>query len=178
MIAVTLDKAQQDRAAQIGAERLASAKGRARFAYRERSGVDTHVLGAMAELAFCEAVGLTWPARVGTYRKKPDVDPFWEVRWSGNPDRVKVARDDDPYSLVAHVTGKPPKFSVWGYIVAGWVQQHVKATDLGERGWSAHFATRYDLSPIDEGFHSACAWFNHPRRGWICDHCGRTYARP
>lgn len=133
----------------------------------------------MGELAFAKALGLEWPARVNTHRELPDVDPFWEVRWDSKLGRVKVATDDKPYMLVAHVTGRPPGFEVHGYINAGWVQQNVPKTDPPDRngvprGRYAHFTDIYHLSPINSEFHATCAWINGygPLEGWICLFCG------
>lgn len=161
----------------VGAQRIEQAPGNPRFAYSvgKRSGLDTHRLGAQAELAFCRAVGLEWPARVNTFRSLPDVDPNWEVRWSSHPDRVKVAVDDDPDVLVAHVIGNSPAFEIVGCIVAGFVQRTVPATDPGDRGWLAHFISAYKLTPFDEDFHVNCAWARRPD-GWACAYCGAKFA--
>ena len=172
-----------ERARAIGERRFGHVRDRSkpRFAYEGRSGLDTHVRGAEAELAFAKALGLDWPERVDTFRSLPDVDPFWEVRWSSRYDRPKVAVDDPAHYLVAHVTGRPPAFEVHGYVVAAWAQTHTPAIDLPDqygqpRGWKAHWPKLGDLSPIDEHFHDVCAFARDygDYAGWVCIYCGRT----
>lgn len=171
-------------ASDVGLQRIALAPGNPRFEYSgDRDGLNTHALGAMAELAFAKGLGLEWPAHVNTFRKPgyPDVFPFWEVRWSSKINRAKVAIDDAPHYLVAHVTGTPPGFEIHGCILAGWVQEHVEAKDLPDkagkpRGRKAHFIDTYYLTPIDVSFHQTCGWKNGhgDRAGWLCIFCGRT----
>lgn len=174
MIVVTLDPPEVRRCREVGHARIACASGDPRFAYKEgRNGTDTHTIGAMGEMAAAKAIGITWPEHVNTYRSVPDLDPFWEVRWSSHARRVKVSTDDPANYLVCHVTGTEPTFEVHGYILAGWVQQNIPAIDPGNRGWKAHFVDIWRLSPIDPGFHSICAWMNTPA-GWICAYCGNT----
>ena len=175
MIVVTLDPPEIRHCREIGQRRIAEADGNPRFAYKERNGLDTHTLGAMGELAAAKAIGIPWPARVNTYRSLPDLDPFWEVRWTGQPKRLKVATDDPPNYFVCHVTGEPPTFEVHGYIYAGWVQRNVPATDPKDRGWRAHFVDAWRLSPIDPGFHSMCVWFRSPGGEWMCPFCGKSW---
>lgn len=181
-IEVVLSREDLRWASDVAVQRIALAEGNPRFEYSgARDGLNTHALGCMGELAFSRALGLEWPAHVGSYREKPDVDPFWEVRWSGRLNRVKVAIDDKPYMLVAHVTGQPPGFEVHGFINAGWVQQNVAAKDLPDkdgkpRGREAHFVDAYHLSPIDSTFHQTCWWSNGyaDHEGWLCIICGGT----
>jgi hypothetical protein len=174
VIEVTLTAADVSWARDVGRQRIALAPGNPRFAYKERSGLDTHTIGAMAELAAAKAIGVPWPARVNTFRELPDLDPFWEVRWSSNPRKVKVAVDDKPELLVCHVTGQGPEFKVHGFTKVSWVQQNTQPVDPGDRGWSAHFVDAYMLSPIDPGFHSVCAWFNGGGE-WLCLFCGKEF---
>jgi hypothetical protein len=162
-------------AREIGRQRLEQAPGDPRFAYTTgRDGLDTHSIGAMAELAFARALGLEWPARVNTFRSLPDVDPNWEVRWSSRTHKVKIAVDDDPDILVAHVIGRSPGFEMIGCIIAGYVQRNYPATDPGERGWKAHFVDDYRLTPFDENFHKICAW-TRGAEGWACAYCGKPF---
>lgn len=162
----------------IGTERLEEAERnglRERFAYLDREeGLRQHRIGAMAELAFARALGLEWPARVNTFRALPDVDPNWEVRWSSRADRVKVAIDDKPDILVAHVIGRSPGFEIVGCIIAGFVQRTRPAIDLGNKGRPAHFIDPYFLTPIDEDFHDLCAWTND-QGAWSCAYCGKAF---
>ena len=175
---VTLDPEQQRWARDVATQRIALAKGNPRFAYvTGRSGLDTHTIGCMAELAVATALKLDWPARVGTYREEPDLDPFWEVRW-GTTKKVKVATDDKPDQLVMWVTGNPPAFEIHGCILAGWAQEHLPALDPGDRGWTAHWVDLEKLTPFDERFHATCAWYDAPERGWICVYCGAEYQGP
>lgn len=168
-------------ASDVAVQRIELADGDPRFEYSgSRDGLNTHALGAMAELAFARALGLEWPAHVGTYRTQPDVFPFWEVRWSSKINRAKVAIDDPPHYLVAHVTGRPPGFEIWGCVVAGWAQQNTPAIDLPDkdgrpRGRKAHFLDTYYLTPFDETFHEVCSWANGygEREGWLCVYCGK-----
>lgn len=173
MIAVTLTPDQVAWASRIGADRLRTAKGEPRWGYRggRRSGLDTHVLGAQAELAFCLALGVPWPARVGNY-KGADVDPEWEVRWS-TLDAVKVTPNDGDDRLVALVRGESPEFRVVGYIRAGGAKRHYPLADPGNRGWPAHFVPARRLAPIDPGFHTVHGW-HLTRAGWVCAFCPET----
>lgn len=167
-------------ASDVAVQRIALAEGNPRFEYTgERDGLNTHALGAMAELAFARGLGLEWPAHVGTYRTQPDVPPFWEVRWSSKLNRAKVAIDDPAHYLVAHVTGRPPGFEIHGCIIAGWVQSNVEAKDLPDkdgkpRGRKAHFIDTYHLTPIDPTFHQTHWWINGygGLEGWLCIYCG------
>lgn len=178
---IVLDREEMRWAADVAVQRIDLAEGDPRFEYSgARDGLNTHALGAMAELAFCRAVGLEWPAHVGTYRTEPDVPPFWEVRWSSKINRAKIAVDDPPHYLVAHVTGRPPGFEIHGFILAGWVQQNVAPKDLPDkdgkpRGRAAHFIDTYHLSPIEIGFHGLCSWAHGhgDREGWLCIFCGK-----
>lgn len=174
MIRVTLSARDMARAREVGIERVRSVgTASPKFSYEStgRSAEDTHAIGAQAELAFCVATGLPWPATVNGFREVPDVEPNWEVRFS--PGRVKVATNDPPERLVAHVSGEPPSFEIYGFIVAGWVQRNVPATDPGSRGRLAHFVSPNLLAPIDPGFHDVCAWEN-AIGGWRCAFCGLT----
>lgn len=180
-ISVVLDREELRHAADIGVQRFERAKllgKKARF--DPSKSPDAHIQGAWGELAFATALGLEWPAHVDTFRTQPDVFPFWEVRWSSNPSKNKAAKDDQPHLLVAHVTGRPPGFEIWGYINAGWCQRNIPLTDPNNRGWAAHFFTTYQLSPIDDGFHSTCSWVNSygGHEGWECIHCGKTMEDP
>jgi hypothetical protein len=162
-------------AREIGRKRIALSPGNPRFAYKERNGLDTHTVGAMAELAAARGLGIPWPARVNTFRSLPDLDPFWEVRWSSNPKQVKVSTDDPPHYLVLHVTGSDPIFEVHGFIVARWAQENRPLEDPGNRGWSAHFARSYHLTPVDP--HTVCLYAKDwgPTEGWMCIICGEKY---
>lgn len=174
---VTLNPDQVRWAERIGTQRNDEAPGNPRFAYEARDGNRTHQIGAMGELAVAVAMGLEWPARVGTFRVLPDIDPFWEVRW-GTTRKVKVATDDKPDQTVMWVTGDPPTFEIHGCIMAGWVQQNRPAIDFKDKGRKCHWVERELLTPFDENFHTTHAWFNHPERGWICAYCPRTYEGP
>ena len=182
-------------------DRLRNAVGAPKWAYKEgRSGVDTHTIGAAAELAFCRALGLTWIARVGVGHLMPDVDPFWEVRWAGQP-VLPVKRNDRADQMVALVHGKMPNFEIIGYCMAGWAQRTHPAVDKGNRKQPAHFVPERLLVPIDPGFHDTCHYLraeldevyipakkHTPARvdkrwrmtsdggRWICAICGKTEA--
>lgn len=167
--------------------RWATRVGQLRYEHAEQMGLkarfdqgtspEGHIRGAIGELGFAKGLGFDWPAHVDTFRRPgyPDVFPFWEVRWSSNASRNKAAKDDPPHYLVAHVTGYAPDLKIWGFINAGWCQQNIPPTDPGNRGWSAHFFTMYQLTPIEDGFHSTCAWINGygDRTGWLCLYCGK-----
>jgi hypothetical protein len=126
-------------------------------------------------LAGAIGIGLPWLGRVNTFHEFPDVDPYWEVRWSGNPKRNKSAPEDKPDQLILHVTGRDPTFEVHGFILAGWVQRNFPLTDPNDSGRPAHFFPTHLLTPIDENFHVTHAWLTTPERGWHCEYCGKQY---
>ena len=158
MIEVRLSSNDLRWAREAGQARIDNAVGKPKWAYKDgRSGVDTHTIGAAAELAFCRALGLVWPARVGVGHLLPDVDPFWEVRWSGQP-RVPVKTNDRADQMVALVHGKMPVFTIVGYIMAGGAQKAIPLTDPGNRKNPAHFVEERTLVPINHDYHAMCRY--------------------
>lgn len=176
MIRVTLSSRDMARGREVGVERARTVRFvDPRFPFEGRNSEETHTLGAQGELAFCVATGLPWPATVNGFRKIPDVEPNWEVRFTpGRPKVIPVGpHGDPPERLVAHVTGRPPSFEVVGYIIAGWVQSNVPLSDPGGRGAPAHFFSPSILVPIDPGFHEVCGWERVGGK-WRCAFCGLT----
>lgn len=156
MIRVTLNSSDQRWATGVGEERLRTAIGKPKWAYKDgRSGVSTHIVGAMGELALCRALGIEWPHYVGVGRHMPDAHPFWEIRWSGRP-LMPVKPDDQVDQMVALVRGKIPTFEIVGYALAGWAQRTKAAEDPGARKRKAHFVPDYQLVPLDPDSHAAC----------------------
>lgn len=185
MIRVTLTPFEERWASEIAEIRIEESK-RLEPSFDPKTMSFGHRMGALGELAFCKAVGFVWPARYNQFKTKlPDVDPFWEVRWSSSVRYVKVRRapahgrrlTDRPDQLVVHVTGKPPTFDVHGYVSAAWAQQNIPLSDPGHRKVPAHFARPEHLSPINPGFHGLCAWAR-TERGWLCLYCGTAYQGP
>lgn len=176
MIKVFLSSTEMARAQAIGLRRLKEAKGQPRWAYEGRSGKETHTIGAQAELAFARSIDVPWPARVNVGHREPDVDPFWEVRWSQLP-TLKVATNDPPERAVVKVSGKPPHFEIVGYILAGGVKDHYSLQDPGSRGRPAYFVPDSRLVPIDPGFHDLCHWMKHEGR-FMCFMCGAFFEEP
>lgn len=180
-------------AADVALQRHVSVSKRgskARWAYSGgQSSLEQHTKGCWGELAFCRGLGLEWPARVDSFLVLPDVDPFWEVRWSKRLDFLPVKTLDKPHLLVAFVTGHPPDFTIHGFITAQWAQQNEPLRDTLNRdtgkpnGHPCHVVNPYHLSPIGPGFHATHAWANGygGTNGWICLYCGKEgqgdYAR-
>ncbi len=165
---------------EVGTDRYVRSKKRGsspRFSYEStgRSGEETHRMGARGELGFCVAYGLTWPARVDTFRELPDVDPCWEIRTTENMRQAKVTTDDAPDYLMAHVRQLGvTEYEIVGYIVAGWAQRNYPATDPGDRKRLAHFFPEDKLVPLYPDSHSACHWLRF-RGDWFCMFCAATY---
>lgn len=71
--------------------------------------------GAMAEMAYAKAMGVYWPAGVGTF-KAPDVGSV-QVRATERHDNSLIIRsndkDEDVYVLV---TGSAPQYNIVGWI--------------------------------------------------------------
>lgn len=173
MIRVTLDPNDQAWAGDVGKMRMAKAKGKPKWAYKDgRSGVSTHIIGAMAELAFCRGLGLVWPASEGVGRREPDVWPRWEVRWAGPP-MLKVATNDPPDRYAALVRGKIPNFEIIGYCIAGWAQRTKTLQDPGKRGQPAYFVPIRELVPINPGFHDFHGFMRDDWDMWACAWCGK-----
>lgn len=171
-VKVWLNPSDQMHAERIGIRRMAEAPGKPKWAYKDgRSGVSTHIIGAMAELAFARAFGLTWTEGVNVGRRVPDVLPNWEIRWAGPP-TLAVKTNDPPDRLCALVQGKIPDFEIVGYCVAGWAQRTKPAVDKGNRGSAAHFVPARELVPIEPGFHDICP-MAEDSLGFSCIVCGR-----
>lgn len=82
-----------------------------------RQGLDTHIAGAAAELAYCRASGIEWPATIDTYKEEADVGRHLEIRWTEKGQHSLIIRPSDPLDrYYVLVTGKPPAFRVVGYI--------------------------------------------------------------
>jgi hypothetical protein len=170
VIQVTLTDQEMARAHEVGAQRIALAEDDPRFAFKPLAGGgDTHTQGAMAEVAAARAIGVPWPARVADFGRLPDLDPFWEIRWSTDERHVRITPNDRPDALVCHVTGRGPLFEVWGFTVAGYVQDHV------EKKGASWYQGAYYLTPMDPGFHSMCAWYKNPAGVWLCLYCGAAF---
>lgn len=141
---------------------------------------EKHQQGAMAELAFCRALGLEWPHTVNTFTEVPDVNPNWEVRflsagpkWRG----VKVLEKDDDDRLVAWVTGKIPRFEVMGYFRAGGAKGHPEWW-LPKKVAPLWLVPESRMIPINPGFHDICPMGKDDWDMFFCVVCGRrsTYA--
>jgi hypothetical protein len=91
---------------------------------------------------------------------------------------LKVATNDPPERLCALVMGKPPRFEVMGYAVAGWAQRTKPLKDPNKRNKPAHFVELRELVPIDPGFHDICPMELDDWGLFSCIVCGResTYA--
>lgn len=172
MIKITLRSSDLDWAKREGARRLRDAEAlglKTSWPYGERSGLDTHTLGCMGELAFCRVMGLEWPARNLNF-KGPDIDPYWEIRWASWP-YLKVRPDDKDHHLCVLVMGQPPTFSVIGYMKAQGAKRE-PLRDPKDRGKPAHFIPANRLAPIEPGFHSTCGYVKRVDGVWICVFCG------
>lgn len=139
----------------VGIDRSHKSKNRKpSFAYEPGFGPNTqHILGARGELAFCRLMGLEWPARVNTFRDKPDVDPDWEVRTSPIASVVKVdVRDPEGYRVVQVVSDHgSDAFTITGFILVRTALQMDRfLDDPGNRGKAAYFIPRNLLVPIEE----------------------------
>lgn len=186
MIRVTLSPEEERRALRVAKARNEEAVGWDP-SFDPKTTEWAHQVGALAELAFCKMMQIEWPARLSQHLTHlPDVDPFWEIRWSSNARHAKVRQapaegrryTDDPGLFVAHVTGQSPTFDIHGYIRAAWAQEHVMAKDIPDREGKprnrpAHFVRLDSLVPIGPGFHDICSWASIDGR-WLCVYCGKT----
>ena len=173
MIEIYLRSEDQRWARQVGHERWQRAqrkRSKARFANAKEA---DHIDGAGAELAFCRALSLPWPASLDSYHSKPDVYPNWEVRGLRRVRGVKVVPEDDDDRLVVWVAGQMPAYTVMGYIRAGGAKKH--AEWYGDRyGKKRAFwlVPENRMIPIDRTFHSSCALAPDAEGNWACVHCG------
>lgn len=170
-IDVQLSPADMTWATRVGTDRPHGGEPRWK---KEGEGRDPRVLDAMAELAFCRAVGFEWPAR----ESGPSVDPRWKIRYSPTPGQVKVKPSDDPDWIIVLVTGTPPSFKLIGYVLAGWSQTHLKPEDPGGLGAPAYFVPSMKLLAFNKGFHSVCGWYMNRFGIWECAYCGEKFVWP
>lgn len=190
MIPVVLSSREMAEGRSLGMERVRRSVERGelpQFPYTgEESAARQHILGARGEAAFCKALGLDWVMSVDNFADDwipggvvPGIDqpPFWQVRTSPNPNRVKVTPRDHPEAMVVHVQGDhgSPQFRVHGYIMAGWAQARVPALDEGGRGRPAHFVPIAKIVPMDPDWHAACRWGNAVDGVWRCSVCGAVW---
>lgn len=117
VIPVTLTVAEARLAAAVGVERQLQALQQ-HLAHRNGA-ADTwtlHIEGAAGELAAAKALGVYWPATVGTFHREGDLGPGVEVRTRARHDYDLILRDDDnPESAYILVTGTLPHYRVHGW---------------------------------------------------------------
>lgn len=107
-----------------------------------------HIEGAAGELAAAKALGIYWPATVGTYRDAPDLANL-EVRTRSRHDYDLIIREDDPdETIYVLVTGRCPEFQVHGWLYAGEGKQEQWLQTYGNRR-PAWFVPQGALRPIE-----------------------------
>ena len=98
-------------------------------------------VGACGELAAAIALGVVWPAYVGTYHTKPDIEPCIEVRTLSRHHYDLIVRPGDRDGIHLLVTGDG---STPTYHVHGWIFSNVAMQTGTDRGW---WYTRNDRPP-------------------------------
>lgn len=175
MIRVKLGEGDQKWATQVGRGRWKSSKEKgSKSRFPDAKEID-HIDGCGGELAFCRALGLTWPASIDTYHSQPDVYPNWEVRTLRRMAGVKVLTEkEDPDSrLVVWVRGQMPTFEIMGYIVAGGARRHPEwKSDPGNRGRPIWLVPEGRMVPIDSSFHTHHGFAINSAGVWGCSFCG------
>lgn len=175
MIRVKLGEDDQKWATEVGRRRWKSSSERgSRPNFPDAKEID-HIDGAGAELAFCRALKLTWPASVDTFTSQPDVYPNWEIRSLRNMSGVKVRpADKDPDDrLVVWVRGSLPTYEVMGYIRAGGARRHPEwKKDPGKRGSPIWLVPEGKMVPIDSSFHTHHGFAVNSAGVWACAYCG------
>jgi hypothetical protein len=171
-------------AMQVGEERWNRAqkrKSKARFKGAKR---EHHLIGAGGELAFCRAMGLTWPASLDSYHDddKPDVYPNWEVRCSPRMRGIKVVETDPDQRMVVWVVGDDPSqhslYTVMGYMVAGGAKRHTEwYSDRYGNDRAFWKVPENKMVPIDPGFHDQCGFAENSDGVWSCVFCGADVPR-
>lgn len=160
-------------ATQVGHERWQRAqrkRSKARFAGAKEA---DHIDGAGAELAFCRALKLVWPATLDSYHSHPDVYPNWEVRGLRRMRGVKVVPEDDDSRLVVWVAGQMPSFDIMGYIRAGGAKRRDEwKRDPGNKNRMIWLVPERHMIPINPDFHDACQYTQNEPGVWECAICG------
>lgn len=106
-----------------------------------------HIEGAAGELAAAKALGVYWPATVGTFHTQGDLAPGVEVRTRSRHDYELLIRDDDPEDAIyILVTGKLPHYRVHGYADGNYRKPEHRKTHGGRP--AAYFIPHSDLHDI------------------------------
>lgn len=181
VIEITLPVELWQRGAAVGTRRHEESKkhrGKPKFAYAERSSLDTHIYGARGEAAFAHALGLDWPGVVNGFREIPDIEPHWEIRTADSPYNLKVAPDDKPDLIVGFVLNErgSTTYQLLGSIRADWAQTNLPLLDKPDRhgrarNAPAHWVKEYSLTPINPGFHAVHGWARDKEGRWTCVYC-------
>jgi hypothetical protein len=105
--------------------------------------------GVAGEMAFCAAMGIFYPMRVGAVREADVLGV--EVRTMRCHDwdlKVKLdAGDDAPHALV---TGRIPDFQVHGWVYGKEAKRAEWLRDFQGRGQPAYYVPQSALRPLDE----------------------------
>jgi len=113
------------------------------------AGWDTHILGALGEMAFCKAFGLYWKPTVNTF-KSPDVGATIEIRARHRHSHELILRPDDKFERTfVLVTGAPPILRVRGWINGSECQRDEWWAEHGNRP-GAWFVAQDALHPPDD----------------------------
>jgi hypothetical protein len=156
-------------------QRAQKRRSKARFAGAKEA---DHIDGAGAELAFCRALKLVWPATIDSYHSHPDVWPNWEVRGLRRMRGVKVVPEDDDNRLVVWVRGQMPFFEIMGYIRAGGAKRRDDwKRDPGNRSRMIWLVPENHMVPINPDFHSSCGYAPNAEGIWGCVFCGADVER-
>lgn len=155
MIEVTLDWFEVEMAAGVGVRRRVEAAWRQgrRDLYavpgeaEPSSNWQTHLEGAIGELAFAKAMGRYWNGSVNTFRQNGDVgDVQIRARSLHHYDLIVRTHDRDGDYFVL-LTGITPSFRVQGYILGANAKRPEWLKDHGGHG-NAYFVPQSALTPL------------------------------
>lgn len=111
-------------------------------------GWDKHINGALGEIAAARAVGRYWEGMgaLGNLRARDVLGA--QVRWTSGTE-LRIMKSDPPDDPFILVTGRAPKFTVWGWLRAREGQRHEYLSDKGNGRPPCYFVPRDDLHDLD-----------------------------
>lgn len=159
-----LTEAEEARALDVAERRLAQSKREKLKDYLGLDSLESNVLGARGELALSIALGIEWPASVGTFTREPDLPPDIEVRTARRTFlKIRPKEVESPTlrnrRYVLLTPGRPDyvsdyqvgeSFTIWGFLRAREAFGEL-LEDPGDRGRPAYFirADKLHRMPLD-----------------------------